>query len=874
MRRALNQLKIAVSIAILLLIPWLGRAQFLDDFSDGDLTNGVIWVGDLDKFGVETGRLQLQAIEAGSAALSTSYIFQDSLRFGIEVYLLFPPSSDNQLRIFLYHEDADILLGEAFFLTLGESGANDAFMLVQRDQLGNETELKRFASIPHGSILSVGLQVEYIQNRQWIFYFDHDANGTYDDVEEVDFNFSPDPNGYFGLGCQYTSSRVDKFYFDNAYIEPIEPDQMGPQLVRATVISTDKVLLSFDEAVDGSALNTTQFILSPGNFMPTSVDWNIVNAQEICLNFSPPLVNQTNYSLETRNIGDTHGNLTPTQMINFIVFVPEIITKGDVIINEIHAAPSDETLMPNSEFIELFNRSDKIIDIGDLTFQDASSMANLPNYILFPSEFVVLADAQDVHLFDGIDTTLGVTNFPSLNNGGDQLALLLGAEIIDEVLYRDFWYGNSDKSSGWSLECKNPESLCRGFLNWTASNNASGGTPAEVNSVFTHQEPEGQAIIRRVQVISETEVSFVFNIEMNQAQLEDQNNFLISPQIDIFSAELEVLNGEYILNLYFADDMVLGQIYTITFNTDVCACNGSKWPDPYSFSFGLSQLPEFGDVRISEILFSPFSGESEFIEMVNTSQKIISSNDLWLHYQNANGSIIQARISADFLLFPGEFHVITPVSVSVLNNYTVPFPQRLHDFSIPALTNSGGQLTLFIFDENRDSVFVDRGVYSEDFHDPLLDESNGVSLERLLLNGDGEDPGNWYTASTLTGGATPTGENSQNIVRPETQGVHFELSSATFSPDGDGFEDVMTLFYEFDQPGFIAQAKIFSYDGVLIKDLINNEALGTTGQLHWRGETDEGARARVGIYYVLIKAFRTGGETIMEKKKIVLARML
>ena len=866
--------RLYVLLGVILLIGGVLRAQFREDFSDPDLTTGVPWQGDIDLFTVTSEMLQLQAPEAGGATLSTGYVFTDSIEFGVDVLLQFAPSADNQLRIFLYHQNLDVTTGEALYLELGESGTDDAFTLYHRDLSGTEIDVRRFESIPHGSSLSVTVHVLFKGAGNWTISFDHDGDGIFEDSQEFIYNFSPSPDGFLGLGCRYTSTRTDKFFFDNVFVEKIVPDRTAPVLMNALVVTANKIILNFDEAIDGSLLDVSQFNVLPGNITPSNVSWSAANEQQVCVEFASPLINQETYQISVTDIRDGAGNISGVQSATFSILVPETFEIGDMIINEIHAAPNSTTLVANTEFIELFNRSDKILNIGDLTFRDATAGVSLPDYIIFPGEYITVCDIADVALFTFTDTVVGVSNFPSLNNGGDRLSISDGSIQIDQVEYNLFWYGDADKSSGWSLECKNPDSECRGLINWTASVDASGGTPGEENSVFTIEEPAGEAFIKQIRVFSPNDVGFVFNIEMNESQLQDLGNINIDPILSISSAAVVVVNGEYTLRLNFIEDMQFGQVYRLILNTSICACNGQKWDDPYVYKFGLHEAAGEGDVKISEILFSPFSGESEYLEIVNTSQKIININSLWLHFKNTSQTIRQIQLNGDFQLFPDEYHVLTPNPISVLDNYSVPFPSQVHQVVIPSLSNSGGFLNLFAFNSMGDSVFIDRGLYSDALHDPLLDMSNGVSLERLSLSIDGYEISNWYSASTFNGGGTPTGENSQRIVPGSPSNQNFSLLSPTFSPDGDGFEDLMVMQYELDRPGFVAQATVYSYDGALIRKLINNASLGSSGQIIWNGLTEDGDRARIGIYYVLIEAFHSDGETLQEKKKIVLARQL
>jgi hypothetical protein len=60
--------------------------------------------------------------------------------------------------------------------------------------------------------------------------------------------------------------------------------------------------------------------------------------------------------------------------------------------------------------------------------------------------------------------------------------------VIDSIRYTTNWYKDAIKDDGgWSLELINPlqNSTCLDATNWIASNDANGGTPGVVNSVYS-----------------------------------------------------------------------------------------------------------------------------------------------------------------------------------------------------------------------------------------------------------------------------------------------------------------------------------------------------------------------------------------------------
>ncbi|PCH97826.1 MAG: hypothetical protein COB85_02425, partial [Bacteroidetes bacterium] len=95
-----------------------------------------------------------------------------------------------------------------------------------------------------------------------------------------------------------------------------------------------------------------------------------------------------------------------------------------------------------------------------------------------------------------------------------------------------------------------------------------------------------------------------------------------------------------------------------------------------------------------------------------------------------------------------------------------------------------------------------------------------------------------------------------------------------FSPDNDGEKDVVNISYKFDDPGFVGTITIYDAKGRLIKSLLQNELLGTSGTYSWDGVTEENERARIGIYIIYFEVFGLNGEIKQFKKTCVLAANL
>jgi hypothetical protein len=154
-------------------------------------------------------------------------------------------------------------------------------------------------------------------------------------------------------------------------------------------------------------------------------------------------------------------------------------------------------------------------------------------------------------------------------------------------------------------------------------------------------------------------------------------------------------------------------------------------------------------------------------------------------------------------------------------------------------------------------------VYSDNMHFALLDNKDGVSLERIDFNRPTSDNSNWTSASATSGYATPTGENSQYAVASGE--ATLTATPEVFSPDGDGYNDVVNFGYHLDVAGFTGNFYIFNASGKQIKQLLRNELLGTTGVFSWDGITNDGNKAAIGIYLCYFEAFSLTGEIIRKK---------
>ena len=225
------------------------------------------------------------------------------------------------------------------------------------------------------------------------------------------------------------------------------------RLPSAEAITAEEVLLSFNRALTPvSAEKATNYKIEPGVAVKEA---SIIssNPRQVVLQTSALQPGQV-YTLVLGAVQDTEGNLAAGQKTSFTYTESTELQTYDLLISEIHAAPKDNTLLPNVEWVEVYNASGSAIHLEGIIFTDEGKKATLPAHFLEPGNFVVLAPAADAALLEPYGPVLSLSPWPGLNNDEDMLSLIsLEGVVLDRVAYTDSWYGGSQKKAGgWSLE--------------------------------------------------------------------------------------------------------------------------------------------------------------------------------------------------------------------------------------------------------------------------------------------------------------------------------------------------------------------------------------------------------------------------------------
>ncbi len=186
--------------------------------------------------------------------------------------------------------------------------------------------------------------------------------------------------------------------------------------------------------------------------------------------------------------------------------IPQKAIKGDVVFNELLFNP----LQDDPDYIELYNCSDKIIDVSRLHLAsidetgDTSEIQQVSDEprCFIPGTFYVVTTHPDKvinrYFTSDAESIFNTRSLPSMpDDKGHLLLLNRELDLIDEVIYSDeMHYSLLAGKEGISLEKIRPQVASDNRLNWhSASENSGWGTPGVENSIYRQTRLEDDQIV-------------------------------------------------------------------------------------------------------------------------------------------------------------------------------------------------------------------------------------------------------------------------------------------------------------------------------------------------------------------------------------------
>jgi len=361
--------------------------------------------------------------------------------------------------------------------------------------------------------------------------------------------------------------------------------------------------------------------------------------------------------------------------------------------------------------------------------------------------------------------------------------------------------------------------------------------------------------------VNSTVLDVIFSEPVLEFDASNASNYIVNNSLGnpISIVKVGTLGNQYQLEFNEAFDASKDYLLSVSGISDL---NDNEMVDQ-SLAFLYAGEPEIGDLFLSEILFDPYIEGEDFIEIYNSSNKNIDLMGITIR----NDQKDESQSIVNSVIVPAGSYVALSKDVDFLFQEYKPEQGAIIEFqNLPAFNNDEGNVMLI----NSSGMVLDSFNYNESQHFQLIDDTEGVSLERVSFEVEANDDRNWQSAAKNVRFATPGYKNS-NAVSSITGEENFEILTESFSPNQDGDDDQMILTYNLEKPGYLANINVHDAAGFKIKELSNNELLGVQGIITWDGTDMDNQISDIGIYIILGNIFHSDGEKLNFKLITVLA---
>jgi hypothetical protein len=288
-------------------------------------------------------------------------------------------------------------------------------------------------------------------------------------------------------------------------VDGINNDDNPPKLLHAFANDATIITLVFNEPLDSLKAATASSYMFNNGLVATNAIAVAPLFDKIKVTLNEPISAENIYTVTARNIADCSGNVISDN--NSAKFgIPQNADSLDIVINEILFNPLPEGV----DYVEIYNRSEKIIDLSKIYLANRSSSHAISSItqlttetvLLFPKDFMVLsidpAVVKSQYITMNPDAFLKMKSMPSFpNDVGNVVILNSQGHIVDEVDYADNWhFALLHNTEGVSLERidYNGSSTPNNFH--SAATSAGYGTPGFKNSQYkTDEQVSGEITI-------------------------------------------------------------------------------------------------------------------------------------------------------------------------------------------------------------------------------------------------------------------------------------------------------------------------------------------------------------------------------------------
>ncbi len=866
-------------ILLTLLIPYISFGQVVEDFESGSADN---WIQSTE------GHWKADTTASLSGVFSFHHIFDNPVagtdQAGIELKNLHPsegitrwsfsvkyeydPSSSNNWCVFLISDSnpAQMMTDgntSGFAIGVNLTGYDDTLRLYKFKESRVTTlvtcGLKWQSSA--GIIEPVRITVERSPEGIWnvdVCKMNDESLSSDSGTDEELFPFS-----WFGIFYRYSSAKDRLLWFDDLLIEGVfYEDNEAPAVTALKVSGQNSVELTFNEVPDDENLLPDISLNTAEN---KAIAITRKNEFVYDVQFSGQLTNKSLNHILINKVCDMRNNCITNLEIPFMPLWPE---RGDVIISEIMADPVPAISLPGHEYIEIVNRTEFSFTMKNWLLRYGGQSTRFPDISIGASERLILCSISDTSIFKKFGKTAGLKPFPVLADGKGTICLTDSLlNLVHGLEYSSDWYYDELKAGGgWSLEMIDINSPFYTEGNWKASLSRTGGTPGSENSVSGNNPDLSFYGIQHVFPTDSSNIIIKFTESVFCLQ-EKKNSIKITGNDiqNLFPTDL--LFKEYCLKTGFP--LRSREIYNIEITGDVLDFAGNKMVKG-NFRFGLPEASMQGDLLFNELLFNPFPGDPDYLELFNNSESILDASRLQVVSLSKSSDTSEVFVLSDepLCILPGSYYAITSDRLRISDRYFSADPEFLYETSsFPSMSDDEGHLILY----NKELDLIDEVVYNKSMHYSLLPDDEGIALEKTGPHNKSEDKVNWHSASEISGWGTPGAPNSVYNELPVTED-RVVLSSSRITPDNDGNEDVLAIQFNLTGNGNVISLSVFDETGSYVRKIASNMLMGAEGSLIWDGTAADGSPVKNGIYIILISLYDDTGKIKSWKKVCTVIR--
>ncbi|NJO87249.1 MAG: lamin tail domain-containing protein [Lewinella sp.] len=260
------------------------------------------------------------------------------------------------------------------------------------------------------------------------------------------------------------------------------------------------------------------------------------------------------------------------------------------IITEFMADPTPQVGLPNTEYVEIHNRSDTLLNIEGLLLGSGGTPVAIAATSIPPRGYLTIVGAAATADFPVNANLSTVPSFPALTNDGDLIELYLGTTPLQRIDYTSAWYNDPARADGgYSIELTKldaPNYNCQSL--WAASQGALGGTPGQPNSVDGLRiDSLGPELLTARFVAGGIELTFSETLSDNP----DLGAFSLNPDLGPRGL-LPLGSNRYLLET--TNGPAASQLYTLAVENELQDCAGNFAAAASTLRLGLAEGGRLG----------------------------------------------------------------------------------------------------------------------------------------------------------------------------------------------------------------------------------------------------------------------------------------